>query len=87
MLQLPTDQEKGLKQWLIIQGVHDQVVAQKDELSLGPKSKVDLDHLMLIVADRANMGKEREAYFLEKAALKEQIRSYLHLRLLTLSAN
>lgn len=29
---------------------------------------------MLVVADRANMGKEREAYFLERAALKEQIR-------------
>jgi hypothetical protein len=37
MLQLPTDQEKGLKQWLVLQGVHDQVVSQKEELSFGPK--------------------------------------------------
>jgi hypothetical protein len=29
--------------------------------------------LMIAVADRANLGKEREAFFLEKASLREQV--------------
>lgn len=49
LLVLPQDQSLGLKQWLVVQSVLDQIVSQKEEISFGNKATVDTNKLMILV--------------------------------------
>eukprot|EP01126_Amoeba_proteus_P040820 TRINITY_DN4377_c0_g2_i6.p1 TRINITY_DN4377_c0_g2~~TRINITY_DN4377_c0_g2_i6.p1 ORF type:complete len:1041 (-),score=304.17 TRINITY_DN4377_c0_g2_i6:1691-4813(-) len=74
MLFMPVDRDLGLRHWLILAGVHEQLVAHKDELQFGSKATIiDLEQLLIAVEGQAKYFTEREKHLLKQAEQREKI--------------